>query len=540
MNVSARLFWAMVTWIAASLSSWQLANAAEPEDVLPYITEDVVALAYIDIAELDIQSLMKRIYDFNRLVDDELASATEAAEAWDTQLSHLRELGLGHVFILFRTSDLLHGGPTWMLPIDADGDAREIVESLDELLAAVRDKIPRVPLPNALDVTRDFLLAGPSHERNERLAKRRGDTTPRPEASDALGQLRAHGVGLAILGDKDSRRVIREMFPKLPEPFDEIDGRLIAEGVRWVGVTLDISPRFQLQAVVQASEARNAKSIERLIERGLAVGTAWILNHMTGVTEEAPADLKKMVGLLQPRTENTVVSLRLGDTAVESAALLEFASLPIQGLLKSARRQQRINKFKQIALGMLNHESARRSYPPAAIVDERGKPLLSWRVAILPYLEEQALYDQFRLDEPWDSDHNRQLIAQKPDIYADPDPTVRRRIGGEGRTTFVVPTGELTVFSGKEGTTIKQITDGTSATVLGLEVVPERAVIWSKPDEWEVDFEQPFNGVRRNDGRPITIMMCDGSARLIDPRDERDVANWPRMLTSAAGELIEW
>ena len=77
------------------------------------------------------------------------------------------------------------------------------------------------------------------------------------------------------------------------------------------------------------------------------------------------------------------------------------------------------NNLKQLALGIHNFHSAYRKLP-AARTDENGQPLLSWRVAILPFIEQQALYEQFHLDEPWDSEHNLKLIDQMPATFTDP------------------------------------------------------------------------------------------------------------------------
>ena len=83
---------------------------------------------------------------------------------------------------------------------------------------------------------------------------------------------------------------------------------------------------------------------------------------------------------------------------------------------------QSANNLKQIALAMMNHVSARKTYPPAFTVDQDKKPLLSWRVLILPYLDKGGpqLYQQFHLDEPWDSDHNKQLIEKMPAVFVAP------------------------------------------------------------------------------------------------------------------------
>src|SRR2546421_177216 len=76
------------------------------------------------------------------------------------------------------------------------------------------------------------------------------------------------------------------------------------------------------------------------------------------------------------------------------------------------------NKLKQIGIAFHNHAGTYNSKLPSDILDKSGKPLLSWRVAILPFIEEDNLYKQFKLDEPWDSDHNKKLIERMPKLYA--------------------------------------------------------------------------------------------------------------------------
>ncbi|HMF14410.1 MAG TPA: sigma-70 family RNA polymerase sigma factor, partial [Gemmataceae bacterium] len=86
---------------------------------------------------------------------------------------------------------------------------------------------------------------------------------------------------------------------------------------------------------------------------------------------------------------------------------------------RKARLQSRDN-LKQIALAMHNWHDTYGTFPAAATYRKDGKPLLSWRVALLPFLEQDNLYKQFRLDEPWDSAHNKKLLARMPEIYLVP------------------------------------------------------------------------------------------------------------------------
>ena len=89
-----------------------------------------------------------------------------------------------------------------------------------------------------------------------------------------------------------------------------------------------------------------------------------------------------------------------------------------------------MNNLKQIGLAMHNYHDVHRTLPPAYHADASDRPLLSWRVLILPYLEQDALYREFHLNEPWDSDHNKKLIERIPAVYQSPGSAA-----GPGRPT---------------------------------------------------------------------------------------------------------
>src|SRR5439155_17093192 len=129
---------------------------------------------------------------------------------------------------------------------------------------------------------------------------------------------------------------------------------------------------------------------------------------------------------------------------------------------------------------------AYRDFPAAAICDKNGKALLSWRVAILPFIEQDNLYKQFKLDEPWDSENNKKLIANMPKIYAiprvtNPDETV---------THYRVFYGNGAFFDLSKGTTVGSVTDGLSNTLMIVEA--NEAVTWTKPDDLAFDPNKPL------------------------------------------------
>src|SRR5262249_39739103 len=107
---------------------------------------------------------------------------------------------------------------------------------------------------------------------------------------------------------------------------------------------------------------------------------------------------------------------------VAAATAVTAAVLDAAGKGRAAAgRQRSANNLKQIGLALHNWHATNGRLPPAATYSPDGKPLLSWRVLILPFLDQQGLYKEFRLDEPWDSDHNKKLLAKMPRVYETPD-----------------------------------------------------------------------------------------------------------------------
>ena len=206
-------------------------------------------------------------------------------------------------------------------------------------------------------------------------------------------------------------------------------------------------------------------------------------------------------------TRQTLPAGNLG--AVMPVAMIGSIPASVQARI-AANRARNMNTLRQIGLAMLNYESATQRYPARYTIDADGKPLLSWRVHILPYIEENALYEQFKLDEPWDSPHNRKLVAKMPEIYRSPAGNA-----GPGKTNYVAFEDDKGVIipppKGRRqgGRRIREIRDGTSKTMLVVQVPDESAKIWTKPGDFQVDQQNPFNGLVDKQGF-FTAVFCDG------------------------------
>jgi hypothetical protein len=196
-------------------------------------------------------------------------------------------------------------------------------------------------------------------------------------------------------------------------------------------------------------------------------------------------------------------------------------------------RVETMNKMKQITTALLQYQSARDRFPPAAIMSADGKPGLSWRVAILPMLEENGLYQQFKLNEPWDSAHNKPLIARMPSIYQSPGSDL-----DEGYTNYLaVVSSDTIISSGPKGTRSVDVRDGMSRTVMIVEADDDYAAIWTKPDDYTWDTTQPDYGLGHIWSRIFFVGYGDGRIETLDAGLNPEQLN--AYFSRSGGEPIE-
>jgi prepilin-type processing-associated H-X9-DG protein len=218
--------------------------------------------------------------------------------------------------------------------------------------------------------------------------------------------------------------------------------------------------------------------------------------------------LRRTAGGIELISRGTVPGASLGTAAPIAVGLLLPA---VQAARQSARRAVSMNNLKQISLAMIMYESANRHLPPAYIADKKtGKPLLSWRVAILPYLDQQALYQSFHLDEPWDSEHNKKLAETVVRIYRSPASRAAPTM-----TNYLTVRGKDTAFPGKDPIRFADIIDGSSNTIMVVEASDGKAVPWTKPDDFEYDEKQPAAGLLGLWPGGFNAAFCDGSVRFL-------------------------
>lgn len=213
-----------------------------------------------------------------------------------------------------------------------------------------------------------------------------------------------------------------------------------------------------------------------------------------------------------------------------SGVLVALLLPAVQSAREAARRTQCVNNLTQIGLALHNYEDGNEHLPKPAILDKAGKPLLSWRVAILPYLNEEGLYRKFKLDEPWDSPHNRALLQEMPVVYRCPS----RRDSNTQTTNYRVLVGPGAVFESGNEFKFDDIKDGLSNTLLVVESADP--VEWTKPDDltFDPDAAPSLMGAGSEHPGGFNALRADNSIRFfklpLDPKLFRG------LITRAGGD----
>ena len=247
--------------------------------------------------------------------------------------------------------------------------------------------------------------------------------------------------------------------------------------------------REQMERDDQLAELRNHEE---------AVARAWVsyLERMMEEQAEAATRLREGDDLFVLGRTAPGDSLQPQVMLAVSGVLVALLLPAVQAAREAARRNQSLSNTQQLGLAMLNYHDVKDAFPAHAIYSDAGEPLLSWRVAILPFVEQPELYHRFRLDEPWDSPHNLPLMSEMPDIYF--DHSSRSLSVDDGKTHYLGVVGPRSAFSGgRTAVALDSISDGPAQTLLVVQVDDQHAVEWTKPVDYDAEQHaaNPFAGI---------------------------------------------
>jgi RNA polymerase sigma factor (sigma-70 family) len=230
---------------------------------------------------------------------------------------------------------------------------------------------------------------------------------------------------------------------------------------------------------------------------GLVAGAAGVVGPMMLAQDTPPA-----------RAQKTGEKKAPADPAVQGrAAPAPAADAGEAARIRALRQSQ--NNLKAIGIALHNHHDAYKHFPSPAIYDQNGKPLLSWRVALLPFIDGgAALYNRFKLDEPWDSAHNLRLAAEMPAVYASVLPTKQKNV-----TYYQAFVGAGALFEPRKNSTFVDVLDGTTNTLAVVEAA--EPVIWTKPEDLPFVPDQALPKLGGQFPGYFNALCADGSIQLL-------------------------
>ncbi len=479
-------------------------GAAHAKILAPFVDDNTYLLVHIDVATANIAAVFERVKELGAP-----KHMQEAQAVVESLRGRFLKAGGKDVYAVWHWGNPFEDVLV-VATLTKDGDADKLADVLREigpLQAQTQAGVVVAGTPAALDWFKEF------------------KSQPVPALSKALGAAGKNAAQVVFVPPAALKRSLLETFPDLPNELGGGKSEDLAPSVLWAAGGLSVADTMQAKLVIQSQDARAAERFGQFVEKFMVFAQ---LQGAGAVPPDLPPDVLKLIPMLTPKVQGDRLVLELGDQEFKKVILPAAARVQ-----DAAKRQNSANNLKQIGLAMHNFHDNHRSFPPAVSYDAKEKPLLSWRVHLLPHLDQAELYQQFKLDEPWDSAHNKKLIAKIPDVFVSPE----AKKAEAGKTTYLVPVGPRTIFSEKKGTTINKITDGTSNTILAVEADDSRAVFWTQPEDYKVDPKKPLAGLVRLDAKGFQVLFADGSVRFIASTVNVETLN--ALFTMNGGEPIQ-
>jgi hypothetical protein len=481
---------------------------ARAQVIAPYVDEGMIAIVHADLSRLSVQAVLSKLGNIGNIPAADLQMPERMFSQW---VEKLEKAGGKDIFFVVSLTDF-----SWLrfpamgfviVPLEEGADGK----TLASILGTAFQTGAKLPGDKAV-------FGGPTATW-ERVKKMK--PVERPELVNAFAAAGDTAIQVLLLPNAEQRRVIEEMAPRLPKELGAGPTRVVTQGALWTALGIDLTPKLALSVVAQSRDGAAATALHDLLKQA-----AKALGEKKEVLEDFPGFAEHSAPFI-PRVSNDQLTAKV--TEDQLAAILKPA---IAKLREASERTHSLNNLRQIGIAMHTYNDVHKALPTAASYDKQGKPLLSWRVHILPYIESDKLYKEFHLDEPWDSEHNKKLIARMPRFYQ----SANRKLNEAGKTRYLAPLGKETMFPGRQPISIpKDVPDGTSQTILIVEALESQAVIWTNPDDLPIDLEKPLKGlVDKN--KWILAVFADASVHMlpatIDPKTLR------ALFTRNGGEVV--
>ena len=536
------------------------AKANAQETFAPLISENCVAFVHVDFTKVELDNvksfLQKTGEDFLTQLGFDERSHRATARELAVELEKLdflvrpyfdtvtKALGIRECAIIVDMSIVELGNGIGVVAFPWKNKTAEQRETLCSLVIALTD-IPERAVKEGMFQVGDFLFLPMVDD--SRIKATEGivkgwldkDTPVNSPIHEALQSVAGAEVKFAVAIPGQVRTMIQNA-PLPPDMSLEVRNFLLfaAQRIDWASASVSLHnilgteppKNNDVLMTVKMASPSHARMLHGMLENLIEFGVNFAQFTMERESDNVPLIFQSPFvfqfakGLLRttlPDVEEDKLLFRQrsgGQVAVATAGMGFALLLPaVQAAREAARRMQCMNHMKQILLAIHNYHDTTNSLPPLYTVDANGKPLHSWRVLLLPYMEQTALYEAIRLDEPWDSPHNSQFHGMAPAVYRCPS-------SPQGGSSYSAIVGGSLVPNTKAHSsgehTFARITDGMSNTLAIVEV--NDSFNWMAP-HGNITLEELAEGVNAPGNRVgsfhpggMNVGLFDGSVRFIN------------------------
>lgn len=479
---------------------------AAAKKLAPFFDEQTVAVARFDLAAIEIDEWFKLFAKWTGMPGANLDEPRTRIRDLQAQL---RKAGAWEAYIVFSLADIPEPGPFILVPRNDATDPAAVSLAFRKMGPFATQELHgavAIGMKSTIDRLKSL------------------SPSARPDLPKAFAALPNAVAQIALVPGKDQRRIVEEMLPNLPAQLGGGPGTILTRGIQWAVCGVESKPSAQVSVVIQCKDASAATAIQEI------AGKAVMFAARAG--KEMDLNMAALAPILTPKVSGDKLTLSVGE---DDEAVVKLIAKTVEKTRAASGRVTSMNNLKQLALAMHNYADAYRGQMVShAIYSKDNKtPLLSWRVAILPFIDQVELYKKFKLDEPWDSPNNKALIPFMPKVYLDPLAPPSKAPGLTHYQLFVGPKAAWERSANGPGLP-RSFPDGTSNTILIAEAADP--VIWTKPDDIDFDPDKPLPKLGVDPKLGFLAAMADGSVRVIGPKVSEKTRK--AAITAAGNETL--
>lgn len=462
----------------------------------PFMERSSLVLVDVDLTKINVDAMLAWLQQ--SLGFGEIPARMQATgAAANGFLTTLKAAGADRLYVGASTRSFFDRGPIVVIPCDDTA-------AVKALASAALQGVP-ADLNLTTHVGDGLVLIGPAA-----TVQRVLDAEDIERADLILPtKLQSLDHSLVISLPKEAREDLVALWPEsMPAEFPlQFSPRALADDVRRFVISWRLPPEPAINVRIECEEMKSAVRVSGLLDRAKAL-------------------VPQLNGLMEVKVDKSIVNL-----TAEPQAFAKMLGAVTSSTRDQARRMAKSNQLKNLGLAMHNYHSVKKHLPPRHFVDRDKNPLLSWRVALLPFLNQKALYDSIELGQAFNSKANQQV---KDTVV----PLFDSGVAELPLTTFRAPVFPGSAWHGDgPPKRFRDVTDGLSNTIAFIDAPLGDAVNWADPAPWVINETDPLGDIF-GDRNEITVVIMDGSVRVFT-REELTNGKLEAMLTIAGGEVIE-